>query len=371
VIIDIHGHISPPPGIGFKKYPSPPSLWDVAGMVESKAAAGIGLTIVGSPVGAGAMLPIPGVDNYDQPLDLIQAYHDWVGEQIALYPDNLKAYVYGNPFGGDKMLSAMADQLKADGFVGLIVNTSVNDEYLATDRAEPFFAMAAELDVPILLHPPAKPVGSDSLEDYRLIEVLGRFCDVTVGTISIVWGGWLERFPNLKLIAAAGGGALSLLPGRLDIAFAPRHWGAADAPGGGPPPGAGAGGPPPGVGGPPGAGGPPPGVGGPPGGGAPGPPPFMKQGMNITKPPSEFLKLVGVDTASPSTVALNANIQAFGVENVMFGTDAPPLISPLEVLLGQVEQLPISDEDKQMILSGNARRLFKLDGFNLDGEGGQ
>ncbi|MDQ1438136.1 MAG: hypothetical protein QOK43_1765 [Acidimicrobiaceae bacterium] len=360
MIIDIHGHISPPPGAGFKKYPSPPSLWDVDGMVETKAKAGIDLTIVGSPVGAGAMMPIPGVDNYEQPLSLIQAYHDWVGEQIAKYPKNLKAYVYANPFGGDEMLAQTAETLKHDGYVGLIVNTSVNDEYLASETAGEFFAMAAELDVPVMLHPPAKPVGSDSLADYRLIEVLGRFCDVTVGMVSIVWAGWLEKYPNLKLIAAAGGGALSLLPSRLDIAFAPAHWLAAP---GGPPPGVGAGGPPPGVG----AGGPPPGVGGPPGGppgggdAAPGPPPFLKQGMNITRPPSEFLKLVSLDTASPSKVALAANIEVYGVANVMFGTDAPPLMSPLESLVDQVNELSISDEDKQLILSGNAQRVFKLD----------
>jgi aminocarboxymuconate-semialdehyde decarboxylase len=349
VIIDIHGHIAPPPGAGFKKYPSPPSLWDVDGMVETKLAAGIDLTIVGSPVGAGAMMPIPGVDNYAQPLDLIQAYHDWVAEQIERHPKHLKAYVYSNPFGGDAMLAQAAETLKTEGYVGLIVNTSVNDEYLSSEQAGDFFAMAAELDVPVLLHPPAKPVGSDSLDDYRLIEVLGRFCDVTVGTVSIIWAGWLEKYPNLKIIAAAGGGALSLLPSRLDIAFAPAHW--MGAPG--------AGGPPPGV--VPGAGGPPPGVGGPPGDAAPGAPPFLKQGMNITRPPSEYLKLVGVDTASPSKVALAANIETYGADNVFFGTDAPPLMSPLESLVQQVDELPISDEDKQKILSGNAQRVFKLD----------
>ena len=361
MIIDIHGHISPPPGIGFKKFPSPASLWDVAGMVETKLAAGIDLTIVGSPVGAGAMLPIPGVDNYAQPLDEIRRYHDWVLSQIAEFPDHLKAYVYTNPFGGDEMLAATAETLRADGFVGLIVNTSVNDEYLSSDRADSFFAMADELGVPVLLHPPAKPVGSDSLPDYRLIEVLGRFCDVTVGTVSIVFGGWLERYPDLKLIAAAGGGALSLLPGRLDIAYNPTHWQEAAPPGGAPggrPPGA-PGGPAPGAGGPPaGMGGPPSGAGG--GTGMPGPPPFLKQGMHITRPPSEFLKLVGVDTASPSTAALLANLQTFGVENVMFGTDAPPLMGPIDRLVAQVDELPVSKEDKEQILSGNARRLFKL-----------
>lgn len=87
----------------------------------------------------------------------------------------------------------------------------------------------------------------------------------------------------------------------------------------------------------------------------------MKQGMKITRPPSEFLKLINVDTASPSKVALAANIETYGADHVFFGTDAPPLMSPLESLVQQVDELPISDEDKQKILAGNARRVFNLD----------
>jgi hypothetical protein len=53
-----------------------------------------------------------------------------------------------------------AGMLFGVGFVGLMVNTSVRGEYLDSPRADDFFAMASELDVPILLHPPAEPVGS-------------------------------------------------------------------------------------------------------------------------------------------------------------------------------------------------------------------
>jgi predicted TIM-barrel fold metal-dependent hydrolase len=87
----------------------------------------------------------------------------------------------------------------------------------------------------------------------------------------------------------------------------------------------------------------------------------MKQGMKITRPPSEFLKLINVDTASPSKVALLANIETYGADHVFFGTDAPPLMSPLESLVKQVEELAVSDEDKRKILSDNAKRVFKLD----------
>jgi len=49
-----------------------------------------------------------------------------------------------------------------------------------------------------------------------------------------------------------------------------------------------------------------------------------------------------------------------GAERMLFGTDSPPLATPLEAAIQTVERLPISDEDKQNILCGNAERLFKL-----------
>ncbi|MCA1655875.1 MAG: amidohydrolase, partial [Pseudonocardiaceae bacterium] len=64
MITDVHGHVTPPELL--KRFPMPPSLGDIDGMVARKAALGIITTVVGSPVGYGTMLPVPGNDNYAQ-----------------------------------------------------------------------------------------------------------------------------------------------------------------------------------------------------------------------------------------------------------------------------------------------------------------
>ena len=332
MIIDIHGHITTPSV--FKKYPMPPSLADVGGMLERKAEAGIGLTIVGSPVGGGAMMRVTGAANYAQSADDLAAFHDELAELASAHPGRLKAYVYTNPLGGDGLLSAAAETLRGDDtFIGFIVNTSVEGQFLDIPQADSFFAMAAELDVPVLLHPPAEPAGNATVADFRLVEQVGRFNDVTLGLASIVFGGWLEKYPSLQLIAATAGGGISLLPEKLDVAYAPKHWGpAANAPpGGGPPPKAGA-----------------------------GPPPWMQYENKISQPPSQHLRRLYVDTASPSPMVLQANVQVLGATQMMFGTDAPPLLAPLQAGIDAVHALPISDEERQAILGGNARRVFKL-----------
>jgi aminocarboxymuconate-semialdehyde decarboxylase len=275
------------------------------------------------------MMKVPGLDNYAQTADQLKAFHGWLAETVAKHPGRLRAYAYTNPFGGDALLKQTAETVRQGGFVGLIVNTSVKGEYLDSDRADPFFAMAAELDVPILLHPPAEPVGSGSLTDWRLVEQVGRFCDVTVGLAALAFGGPMEKYPSLNFIGVTGGGAIALLPNRLDLAFRPPHWARKPeaAGGGGPPPGA-----------------------------------AIQQYQNkITQPPSSHIKRLYVDTASFSGPGLQANVQVLGADHVLFGTDSPPLATPLQDAVDAVHNLSIPVEDRDKVLRGNALRLFKLD----------
>ncbi|MDX6683528.1 MAG: hypothetical protein QOG94_3567 [Solirubrobacteraceae bacterium] len=305
MIIDIHGHISPPEAL--KRYPMPPSLGDVEGMIERKLEAGIAMTIVGSPVGAGAMVPVPGVDNYAQPASRLSALHDWLAQTCAAHPDHLRSYVYVNPLGGDAALEAAAATLASDeAFVGLIANTSVQGEYLDCEAAAPFFAMAAELGVPVLLHPPAEPAAGHGLRGLPLLEQVGRFGDVTAGLACCIFGGWLDRHPELQLIGAAGGGAIALLAEKLDLAHAAPHWG----PGGRPP---------------------------------------------LAAPPSRYLRRIWVDTASPSLLGLRANLHALGAERLLFGTDSPPLGLPAPDHVEEIRRIA-----GESALASNAQRLFGL-----------
>ncbi len=368
MIVDVHGHITHPEL--FKRYPMPPALADIEGMLDRKSEAGIGVTIVGSPVGFGTMSK-RGHDNYAQSADELKSFHEWLAETVRKHAPRLAAYAYTNPFGDSALLDQTAQTAKDGGFVGLIVNTSIHGEYLDSPRADEFFAMAAELGKPIFLHPPAEPVGSDSIEDFRLVEQVGRFMDVTVGLATLVFAGRLEQHPDLEIIAATAGGAISLLAGRMDQAYQPRHWAGGGPPGGGPPGGGPPGGGPPG-GGPPGGGPPgggPPGSGppsgglpggGPPSGGPPGPPPMAQYTNKITQPPSTYLRRVYVNTANSSVPNHLANLELMGADHMLFGTDSPPLATPLQDAIAMVDGLPVSAADKQGILESNARRLFGL-----------
>lgn len=309
MIIDVHGHITPPELL--ERFPMPAALGDIEGMIEQKESAGIGLSIVGSPVGVGTMVPVPGLDSFEQPADGLRRFHDWLAETVADHPSRLRAYAWTNPFGDEGLLAQTATTVREGGFVGLMVNTSVRGEFLDSSRADDFFAMASELDVPILLHPPAEPVGSTSLRDFRLVEHVGRVVDVTVGLAALAFSRRLEEYPNLRIIGSMAGGAIALLPGRLDVA--------ARSP---------------------------------------------EPGMHVENPsdePSAVLRSFYVDTATFSLENLEANLRVFGADRILFGSDFPPATRPLEDSVALIERLTTSAEERRRIYTENAKVLFKLD----------
>jgi predicted TIM-barrel fold metal-dependent hydrolase len=301
--IDVHGHVTPPELL--KKFPMPPVLGDVDGMIERKAALGITTTVVGSPVGYGTMLPVPGNDNYAQSPDDLGRFHEWVASTVRDKAGALTGYVYANPFSADDVARA-AEWLQAPEFTGLIVNSSVRGEFLNDARTDDFFAMAEETGAPVLLHPPAVPVAADAFMAVGAIEHVVRPCDITMGVAAILLAGRLQRFPGLKLIAPNAGGALALLREKLDMA---QRRDSAD--------------------------------------------------NTVDGPPiSEQLTKIYVDTATPSLPALKAALEVFGPSQLLFGTDSPPLATSLDAALGMVDALGLSDVDQ--VLQANAAMLFGL-----------
>jgi predicted TIM-barrel fold metal-dependent hydrolase len=321
MIVDIHGHIVPPAML--KKFPIPPSLADVEGMIDGKARLGIGLSIVGNPTGGTSMLRLRWPASFLQYIGSrgrMAAFHDWLIEMVAKHPGRLKALAYANPFDSEQRLGELQRRVKTGGFVGFIINSSVRGRYLDSERVEPFFAMAAEMNLPVFVHPPADPAAGERLRDPHLLEQVGRFCDVTASLAILVFSGLLAKHPNLRVIAPFSGGAISLLPGRLDSlwkygAFSQRPNRIGERGGAG----------------------------------------------ALPQTPSTYFRGIHVDTASYGAPTLLANLQVLGADHILFGTDFPPSPVPLSESIDMIKQLPIAEEDKQKIFSGNARRLFKLD----------
>jgi aminocarboxymuconate-semialdehyde decarboxylase len=113
----------------------------------------------------------------------------------------------------------LLSELKADGrLAGVEVAASVGEEYLGADRFRAFWAAAEELGLLVFVHPTTLGLGLDVLQDHYLWNTVGNPMETTVTAAHLVMQGVVDDHPNLKVVLAHGGGAITTLRGRLQHA---------------------------------------------------------------------------------------------------------------------------------------------------------
>ncbi len=109
---------------------------------------------------------------------------------------------------------------------GASIGGHVHNEPPTSDFFDPFWARAEALGVPVFMHPNnAMNVVRDGGLDGRggLGNIIGNPLETTVFLTHMIFDGTLDRFPNLKVCAAHGGGYLTSYLGRSDVACTIRR----------------------------------------------------------------------------------------------------------------------------------------------------
>ncbi|RWS04772.1 2-amino-3-carboxymuconate-6-semialdehyde decarboxylase-like protein [Dinothrombium tinctorium] len=102
---------------------------------------------------------------------------------------------------------------------GVMIGTCVNDYNLDSKHFDPFYKTAQELDCPIFVHPVATLEQTGRMAKFMLPYLVGMPTDTTIAICSMIFGGVFEKFPNLKVCFAHGGGMFPYTIGRIDRGF--------------------------------------------------------------------------------------------------------------------------------------------------------
>jgi aminocarboxymuconate-semialdehyde decarboxylase len=206
----------------------------------------------------------------------------------------------------DRAVNEVNRASKLPGVRGVYIGTNIEGHDLDDPLFEPIFARIETLGLPVFLHPVPPILGGKRLQPYSLTNVLAYPLDTTVAASHLIFGGVLDRHPNLAIVLPHAGGALLNVIGRLD-----HGWNVIPA------------------------------------------------AKHSAQMPSAYLRRFFYDTIAHSKPLMEYIISQVGAERIMLGSDYCFPIG-YERPVQAVEELRLTPDERKMILGGTAAKLLKI-----------
>lgn len=237
-------------------------------------------------------------------LKAAQTMNDEMARARKSWPNRIQ-YFCSLPWQYPKAALAELKRALRAGAAGVMVLANIAGKHL-TDPA--FASIWREIDakkLPVLVHPTAPPgVGAMDMTQFQLTASIGFTFDTSLAVSRMIYDGFFDRYPHLKIIASHGGGALPFLIGRLDQCF--DHIPAAR--------------------------------------------------VKVSERPSLYARRIWADAVVFTDDALAMALRVFGTDRVLYGSDYPHTIGDPIGCLARVDRLP--DGARERVRGGNAERIF-------------
>jgi aminocarboxymuconate-semialdehyde decarboxylase len=152
-------------------------------------------------------------------LEAARLMNDDMAAQQKRYPNRIR-FMCSLPWQHPKLAIAELRRACDLGAVGVMVLANIGGASLTDRRFAPVWKEIDRRGLPVLVHPSALP-GTKYLDviKYNLTASVGFMFDTSLAVSRMIFDGFFDRYPDLKLIAAHGGGMLPYVAGRLDICF--------------------------------------------------------------------------------------------------------------------------------------------------------
>jgi aminocarboxymuconate-semialdehyde decarboxylase len=244
---------------------------------------------------------------------VIDLQNEKLSALCAAHPDRFVAYATVALQFPELAAEQLEHAVKHLGLRGAGIGASLEGEDVAGRRFDPFWAKAEELQALVFMHPNQSPVTTGARRRLQgsgaLGNVIGNPLDTSLALAHLIFEGTFDRFPNLKICAAHGGGYLASYAARMDHGCSVF--------------------------------------------------PDQCKGPVLKKRPSEYLRQIYVDSLVFTPEALRHLVAECGASQIVIGTDSPiPWVKkPVDHVL---ETPGLTDEERIAILGGTAAKLLKL-----------
>ncbi|MCY1626703.1 amidohydrolase family protein [Staphylococcus pettenkoferi] len=175
----------------------------------------------------------PSLVTGEKSIELCRRANDKLYDYIQQYPDRFLGFATLPINEPEVAAEELKRCIKELNFKGALIAGRTNNQFLETSDFEIVFATAADLDVPIYVHPAVLPAknyqdyyASDAYDDVVASTFasfgFGWHMDVGIQAVRLVLSGLFDRHPNLKLIIGHWGEFVSFFLDRMDQALVAR-----------------------------------------------------------------------------------------------------------------------------------------------------
>ena len=150
-------------------------------------------------------------------LELSRFLNDHIAELVQRYPKNYIGLAT-IPMQDAEAAILELERAKAIGHVGIQIGSNINDENLSEEKFFPIFEACARLGMAVMIHP-WQMMGFDSMKKYWLPWLVGMPAENSRAACSLIFGGVLERLPELRVCFSHAGGSFLPTLGRIEHGF--------------------------------------------------------------------------------------------------------------------------------------------------------
>jgi len=277
-----------------------PAMFDYAGRIRMMDEVGIDVSVVS--------LTCPNVywGGPEVSLKAARVMNDDMAAARARHAGRVE-YFCSLPWQHADLAAAELARAKTQGACGVMVLANVAGAPLTASQFAPVWQAIDALALPVLVHPTAPPgVREMQMDEFQLTASIGFTFDTTLAIARMLFDGFFDRYPRLKIIASHGGGAAPFLLGRLDQCF--RNIPACRT--------------------------------------------------RTQSAPSSYMGRLFADSVVFTQQALDLTVHAFGEDCVMYGSDYPHTIGDAPGCLARVNSL--SGPARAKVRGTNAQRIFSF-----------
>ena len=185
-------------------------MWDYDLRIKNMDKAGVDVSIVSLSSAN------PYWDDEEMSVLAARNINDSMAEQQKARPDRIRWFTSLPFLYPDRAIQELKRSVEL-GAVGVMVLANIDGRNLTDPLFAPVWQEIDNYKLPILVHPTApKGVREQQMDEYGLVPPIGFMFDTTLAITRMILDGFIDRYPNIKIIAAHGGATLPYLAGRLD-----------------------------------------------------------------------------------------------------------------------------------------------------------